>query len=134
MPSPSSSSSSSPSPYSTPHPALIPPHFLPFDRRLDFALLHCLSDEDQDAYVSGLTPLVKPGGKLLLGSFSDMNPDPWLNPRRLTEGRLRALFCEERGWVVEELRPSFIMRPAERGSKGGAWTFSHWMVARKLGR
>ena len=70
---------------------------------------------------------------MLLGCFSDLNPDPWLNPRRITEARLRELLCEEAGWRVEEIKPSFIMRPTERGSRGGAWTFSHWVVARKLG-
>ena len=47
---------------------------------LDSALLHCLDDEAQRTYLDGLRPLVRPGGKLLLGCFSDANPEPWSRP------------------------------------------------------
>jgi SAM-dependent methyltransferase len=47
---------------------------------LDSALLHCLDDEAQRAYLAGVRPLVRPGGKLLLGCFSDANPEPWSCP------------------------------------------------------
>ena len=47
---------------------------------LDSALLHCLDDEAQRTYLGGLRPLVRPGGKLLLGCFSDANPEPWSRP------------------------------------------------------
>jgi SAM-dependent methyltransferase len=48
---------------------------------LDSALLHCLDDEAQIAYVDGVRALMRPGGSLYLGCFSDGNPDPWVNPR-----------------------------------------------------
>ena len=47
---------------------------------LDSALLHCLDDEAQRAYLDGVRPLLRPGGKLLVGCFSDANPEPWSRP------------------------------------------------------
>ena len=47
---------------------------------LDSALLHCLDDEAQRSYLDGVRPLVRPGGKLLVGCFSDANPEPWSRP------------------------------------------------------
>ena len=47
---------------------------------LDSALLHCLDDKAQRGYLDGLRPLVRPGGKLLVGCFSDANPEPWSRP------------------------------------------------------
>ena len=69
-----------------------------FEVILDSALLHCLDDEAQRAYLDGVRPLLRPGGRLYIGCFSDRNPDPWKNPRRLSEAQLRALFDEANGW------------------------------------
>ena len=101
-----------------------------FETVLDSALLHCLDDEAQHAYVSGLRPLVRTGGKVLVGCFSDANPDPWSNPRRMSEAQLRALFSEERGFRITELREAWYERPSDRASgRGGAWTMAWWCVA-----
>ena len=97
---------------------------------LDSALLHCLDDEAQAAYAEGLRPLIRSdGGKLFVGVFSDRNPDPWSNPRRMSEAQLRALFCEERGWKVARVSEAWYERPAARSSsRGGAWTMAWWAV------
>ena len=60
-----------------------------FEVALDSALLHCLDDEPQRAYLDGLHALLRSGGTLFIGCFSDANPDPWLNPRRMSEAQLR---------------------------------------------
>ena len=92
---------------------------------LDSALLHCLDDEAQRTYLGGLRPLVRPGGKLLLGCFSDANPEPWSRPgpRRMSEAQLRTLFSEARGWRVRDLWPTWYERPA--GARTMAWWCTH---------
>ncbi|GMI25433.1 hypothetical protein TeGR_g5252 [Tetraparma gracilis] len=103
-----------------------------FDTALDSALLHCLADDSARAYVGQLAQLVVPGGKVYVGCFSDSNPDPWDNPRRLSEAYLRDLFSEEAGFSVESVREVWWARPPERGTGGGAFCMAHWMVARRL--
>jgi hypothetical protein len=63
-------------------------------------------------YVSGLRPLVRAGGRLLVGCFSDANPDPWRNPRRMSEAQLRALLSEKHGFRVVDLQETWWERPA----------------------
>ena len=100
---------------------------------LDSALLHCLDDGAQQTYIDGLRPLVRAGGTLFVGCFSDANPDPWANPRRMSEAQLRGLLSEARGWRVSELREAWYERPAGRSeSSGGAWTMAWWCVAERL--
>ena len=93
---------------------------------LDSALLHCLDDDDAHAYLSGLRPLVRPGGKLLLGCFSDANPEPWSRPgpRRMSEAQLRALLSEARGWRIVDLYGTWYERPF------GARTMAWWCTRR----
>ena len=84
-----------------------------------------LDDEPQRAYLDGLHALLRPGGTLFVGCFSDANPDPWLNPRRLSEAQLRALLSEARGWRLHELSPVWYQRPEMRAATGGgAWTMA----------
>ena len=104
-----------------------------FDVALDSALLHCLSDADAKAYVGELSRLVARGtGRALVGCFSDKNPDPWDNPRRLSEGYLRGLFCKEAGWEVTRVRDTWWSRPTGRGSAQGSFCMALWMEARRL--
>ena len=108
-----------------------------FDVALDSALLHCLGDADALAYVRGLATVVKPAtGRALVGCFSENNPDPWDNPRRLSAHTLRELFCEENGWEIVALDETWWARPvvldADRGSVQGAWSQAYWLEARRL--
>ena len=103
-----------------------------FAAALDSALLHCLDDHAQRLYIDGLRPLLRPGGRLFVGCFSDANPDPWENPRRLSEAQLRALFSVGRGWRVLELSEAWYARPAARSaSAGGAWTMAWWLTVER---
>ena len=101
-----------------------------FEVALDSAMLHCLGDDAQAAFVEGVRPLMRPGGKLFVGCFSDANPDPWSNPRRISEAQLRSLLSEERGWRVTSLSSAWYERPSERAaSNRGAWSMAWWCVA-----
>jgi len=110
----------------------------PFAAALDSAAFHCIGDEvDQRRYVQALAALVQPHGHLIMLASSERRAagvdDPRL--RRVTRQELRALFCAEAGWEVEEIResryclvaPSMAGRPPQRVSLP-AWL----MVARRL--
>ena len=101
-----------------------------FEVALDSAMLHCLADDAQQSFVAGVRPLLRTGGRLFVGCFSDANPDPWSNPRRISEAQLRGLFTEARGWRVKSLESAWYERPSERAaSNRGAWTMAWWCVA-----
>mmetsp|Transcript_13450 Transcript_13450/g.19615 ORF Transcript_13450/g.19615 Transcript_13450/m.19615 type:complete len:103 (+) Transcript_13450:1-309(+) len=100
---------------------------------IDSGLLHCLSDDDAINYLSQMTRLVKPTtGRAYVGCFSTANPEPWDNPRRLSEDYLRGLFCRENGWEVISVKDTWWSRPPERGSSQGAFSMALWMEARRL--
>jgi SAM-dependent methyltransferase len=65
------------------------------DCLLDSVLFHCIiDDEEQRAYVRAITPLVKPGGRMVLFVFSDENDTTtWRGPRCILED---PNFCESR--------------------------------------
>ena len=87
-------------------------------------------DDDARVATSMVRPLLRRGGRLFVGAFSDANPDPWSNPRRLSEAQLRALLCKERGWRVAALESCWFERPQNRAvSSGGAWTMAWWCTA-----
>lgn len=103
-----------------------------FEVVLDSAMLHCLDDDAQRAYIEGLRDVTRVGGRLYLGCFSDANPDPWSNPRRLSEAHLRAMLSEAAGWRVVTLTEAWYERPRARSaSSGGAWTMAWWCVAER---
>ncbi|KAJ8602581.1 hypothetical protein CTAYLR_008757 [Chrysophaeum taylorii] len=103
-----------------------------FDIAVDSALLHCLEDADQRAYLRRLAPLVRPAGRIFLGCFSDANPDPWDNPRRLSESHLRVLFDDD-PWCLRDLQATWWERPSQRGSRtGGAWCMAWWCEIERL--
>ena len=104
-----------------------------FEVALDSALLHCLDDDAQRTYVEGLRALAKPGASLFVGCFSDGNPDPWTNPRRMSEAELRALIAPQRGWRLVSLRQVWYQRPDKTRrvprQSGGKWTMAWWCHA-----
>ena len=105
-----------------------------FPVALDSALLHCLDDKMQRRYVAELARVVRTGGRLYVGCFSDANPDPWSNPRRLSEAHLRALFAGP-AWRVESVEPAWYERPRamNEGHRSGAWTMAWWCRICRLG-
>ncbi len=71
-----------------------------FDSALDSGLFHCFSDENRAAYVRELGTVVRPGGRLILMCFSELETGP--GPRRVTQAELRAAF--ETGWTFDFIR------------------------------
>ena len=93
-----------------------------------------LDDKMQRRYVAELARVVRTGGRLYVGCFSDANPDPWSNPRRLSEAHLRALFAGP-AWRVEAVEPAWYERPRalNEGHRSGAWTMAWWCRICRLG-
>ena len=94
-----------------------------FDNVIDCGLFHVFSADDRKKYVTGLSTVLKPGGRLYLLCFSDAEPGTQ-GPRRIAEKELRNSFAD--GWVVESLKPArFEVAPnlkdftfSEGGPKG----------------
>jgi SAM-dependent methyltransferase len=106
-----------------------------FDVVIDSGLLHCLSKEDANDYVDQISKLVKPNkGRFYIGCFSTANPNPWDNPRRISEEYLRnELFSCREKWEVMSCRDCWWARPPTRGSStGGAFSLALWVEVRYL--
>lgn len=106
-----------------------------FDVVIDSGLLHCLSKEDADDYVNQISKLLKPNtGRFYIGCFSTANPDPWDNPRRISEDYLRnELFSCQEKWEIIACRDCWWSRPPTRGSStGGAFSLALWVEVRCL--
>ena len=73
-----------------------------FDSVIDCGLFHVFSDEDRVRYVAGLSSVTRPGGRLFLLCFSDLEPGSPGPEARLRAGDLRDAFAD--GWIMEELR------------------------------
>jgi SAM-dependent methyltransferase len=74
-----------------------------FDNVIDSGLFHVFNDEDRRRYVEGLATVLKPGGRLFLGCFSDEEPGE-RGPRRASKKELHDAFAE--GWVIESIEPT----------------------------
>lgn len=106
-----------------------------FDVVIDSGLLHCLSKEDAKEYVNQISKLLQPiTGSFYIGCFSTENPDPWDNPRRISEEYLRnELFSCRQKWEVLACRDCWWARPPTRGSStGGAFCLALWVEVRCL--
>jgi SAM-dependent methyltransferase len=80
-----------------------------FDNVIDSGLFHVFSDEDRRRYVEGLATVLKPGGRLFLGCFSDEEPGTQ-GPRRVSKKELYDAFAE--GWSIESIEPfRYEVRP-----------------------
>jgi len=74
-----------------------------FDNVIDCGLFHVFSDEDRKKYVDGLATVLKPGGRLFLLCFSNVEPGTQ-GPRRVTQQEIHDTFAK--GWAVESIKPS----------------------------
>ena len=73
-----------------------------FDTVLDSALFHTFSDEARTGYVPSLASVTRPGSRLFLLCFSEL--EPWGGgPRRVTQAEIRDAFAD--GWVVRSIVP-----------------------------
>eukprot|EP00536_Pseudo-nitzschia_multiseries_P007303 jgi/Psemu1/324701/estExt_fgenesh1_pg.C_1700004 len=107
-----------------------------FDVVVDSGLLHCLLESDTSLYVQKISRLLQPiTGRFCIGCFSTANPDPWDNPRRISEDYLRNyLFSCRETWEVLSCRECWWALPPSRGSStGGAFSQALWVEVRLLG-
>jgi SAM-dependent methyltransferase len=74
-----------------------------FDNVIDSGLFHVFNDEGRRRHVEGLATVLKPGGRLFLGCFSDEEPGTQ-GPRRVSKEELHAAFAE--GWSIESIEPT----------------------------
>jgi len=114
-------------------------HAVEFDIALDSGLLHCLSDAHQSQYLARLARAVQIGGRLYVGCFSDMNPSPWSNPRRLSKVHLENLF-DDANWRLLDIDRIWWQRPVppqdaeERITRNTAgWCLAWWCVVERRG-
>lgn len=84
-----------------------------YDTVVDCLLFHVFDDEERVRYVSGLRQTLRPGGTLLLLTFSDQEP-PGEGPRRVSAFDLAKSFA--RGFVCKDLHAVPIeIREQDRG-------------------
>lgn len=74
-----------------------------FDTVLDSGVFHSFAGTDRQAYVDNLTRVTKPGGRLHLICFSELQPGEW-GPRRVTQAEIRAAFAGV--WSIETIEPA----------------------------
>jgi cyclopropane fatty-acyl-phospholipid synthase-like methyltransferase len=74
-----------------------------FDNVIDSGLFHVFSDDDRRRYVEGLATVLKPGGRLFLMCFSDVEPGEQ-GPRRVSKKELHDAF--DKGWSIESIEPT----------------------------
>jgi cyclopropane fatty-acyl-phospholipid synthase-like methyltransferase len=94
-----------------------------FDTVLDSGLFHVFDDASRARYVTGLSHVLRAGGRLLLLCFSDAEPGDF-GPRRVKQPELRQAFST--GWHIESIAPvqfDIVELPDIHFSPGGphAW-------------
>ena len=83
-----------------------------FDTVIDCGLFHTFSDEEQVAFVWGLTAVLGTGGILYLLCFSDEQPGTE-GPRRVSQQEIRDTFHD--GWNVKQIEPTHFESNARPG-------------------
>ena len=68
-----------------------------FDTVIDSGLFHVFDDDGRARYVDALRAVVRPGGRYLVGCFSDLQPGDW-GPRRVSQREIHEAFAD--GWKV----------------------------------
>ncbi len=72
-----------------------------FQTVIDCGLFHVFSDEDRKRYVSSLAVVTKPGGKVVVLCFSDLQPGDY-GPRRISKAEIQEAFQD--GWRIRDIR------------------------------
>ena len=74
-----------------------------FDAIVDSCVFHCFSHEMKLQYVEKLKPFLREGGRLVLAAISDMNPDPYVGPKRLNFKNITDIWCPA-GFTVDSFK------------------------------
>jgi SAM-dependent methyltransferase len=95
-----------------------------FDVIVDCGFFHTLSDRGRERYLGSLGTVARPGTRLYLLCFSDLEP-MWGGPRRVRRKELEAVFARE--WGVERIEPAvFEHRGNEEGAAGWLMTAEYF--------
>jgi SAM-dependent methyltransferase len=73
-----------------------------FDSVVDCGFFHTLSDDERRTFAQSLASVLTIGGTYFMLCFSDLEPDDWGGPRRVTQKEIRDTFG--RGWRVNYIR------------------------------
>ncbi|MDT8914191.1 class I SAM-dependent methyltransferase [Amycolatopsis sp. PS_44_ISF1] len=84
-----------------------------FDTVLDSALYHCLDENQRRDYVAALVRATRPGARLHLFCFSDVLPDGFPAPFRISERNLRETVGAG-GWRITGLEPALYTTAVTR--------------------
>ena len=81
-----------------------------FDTVIDSGMFHCLDDEGKRSYSAAVHRAARPGATMLMGCFSDANPqdDEWPRPA-VSEQPLRETLGRA-GWEITSLAPETVRR------------------------
>jgi SAM-dependent methyltransferase len=92
-----------------------------FDTVTDCGMFHTLLDEHRPIYAASVAAALRPGGRLFILCFSELEPTDWGGPRRVSQMELRSTFAH--GWKLRWIRPSRFetLRPEVTGR---AWLAS----------
>ncbi len=85
-----------------------------FESIIDCGLFHVFSDQDRVRYVASLSAVTKPGTRLVLLCFSDLQPGDY-GPRRISKAEIGQAF--EKGWRVQDIRAAAFRN--EHGIRSG---------------
>ncbi len=95
-----------------------------FDVIVDCGFFHTLSDRGRERYLTSLGTVSRPGTRLSLLCFSDLEP-MWGGPRRVRRKELESAFSRE--WGVERIEPAvFEHRGNEEGAAGWLMTAAYF--------
>jgi SAM-dependent methyltransferase len=89
-----------------------------FDTIVDSGLFHTLLDRHRPQYAASLAEAARPGGRLFLLCFNELESLDWGGPRRVTQAEIRSTFLE--GWDVRWIREERFETRLE-GVLGRAW-------------
>jgi SAM-dependent methyltransferase len=93
-----------------------------FGTVIDCGLFHTFSDPARDCYERFLRRVLRPGGKLHVMVFSDLEDKRWGGPRRVSQAELMDTFGK--GWVFEDIQPARFLTTPDRQIRGHAWLAS----------
>lgn len=88
-----------------------------FDTVVDSGLFHVFDGEARERYVEQLAGVLRPGGRVLVLCFSDLEPGDW-GPNRVAERELQAAFAK--GWTIQAIEPTRFEVDQEPGY-ANAW-------------
>jgi SAM-dependent methyltransferase len=84
-----------------------------FDTVIDSGVFHVFSDADRPGYVQNIVSALKPGGRLHILCWSNLEPGDE-GPRRVSPEELRETFSP--GWEIREIRPTHFEADLDNGT------------------